>query len=339
MGTPHPLSRESKWTFFQPSLGARSRYEAVNLQGGISRQHTVEGYNVCREGLLSLYRESLRVNLCKRNFSGDRTWNFVFEPKSRINLESEWARDPAGNALKIAQTHNGKLLIEKSEVEAFLQVCDALVGNTAVLLDPGRPKGGWWRTSLEGAVANWEDYGGGCIVWQGIGNFVVLHPVLLAIMTGLFRQAVVLTHIGYAEKVLESVSRARVEEALTRCDWRIALANAKALQRWIEVPVPEKGGASPFNYAFPLGYWGRFLKLQRAIRRHGHEKVFGEDLLTGWGLLAKSRTWTGAYSFWGNLEEKNTNEAQKRLLSLGRPLKRKRKKRLGLKQNTKSTRR
>ena len=142
---------------------------------------------------------------------------------------------------------------------------------------------------------------------------------MFGIVTGLYRQVALLCNAGFAEDIIEAADHDRVQETISNCDWREALSIAMDIRPWIEVPVGQNGGA--LNYPFPLGYWQRFMRLQRGARRHGYEALLDQDFVTGWTLLNKSSQWTGLYAFWGQKGE--LSDYHKRLMDMGRPLKRK----------------
>jgi len=94
----------------------------------------------------------------------------------------------------------------------------------------------------------------------------------------------------------------------------LALLLIKKTRNWIEVPVGENGYR--VNYSFPLGFWRRLIRLQRAIRKVGYEETIGQTFHEGWATTGGTE-FRGAYSFWGD-EGELTNH-HKHLMKIGAP--------------------
>lgn len=317
---PHPLTGNPKWLHVQPMMSVSFPYFVTPLPSGDPESKTLLANDTCRERLISTFRTAFQQASTQKEPVGPmEPWAWKRSPTATISFESK-AKDPQIAKLSI---HRGGYHLQAgridTDVDLFLQAVNAIVGTSCVLFDPTRPKGDWWRTPADKSV---NPQNGEMVSWFGTTNFFAIHPVLTAIVLGLYRQAAILVSIGYGEKIVNAVPRAEIEAAITDCDWRKALANAEALRPWIEVPLPKAVGTNPFNFAFPTGYWRRYVRLHRALRRYGFGKVFGEDFCANWDLLhPPSKTITGLYTFWG--WEGQYSEQHNALMRLGKPLKRK----------------
>jgi len=315
-------SAGDRWSFSQPNLGFRAKYVSIDKDGERS-EHPMRYLSTCREGVVSQARKEFQETFTTKSRTGHRVWNFSFETGSdRIDLADPTVKGAGDTKLLI----NASMLTRKEQA-VFLQVADYLVGNVCVLLNPDeRIEGEWWRTEPNDYLVP-DTTGNNCVGWNGSDNFFLHHPALLSLITGLYRQALLLTKAGYGEEILGAVPREKVDKAMTLGSWRQALANCKKLRQWIEVYTPQ--GAHQMNFPFPDGYWLRFMRLHQALRRHGYQEVFDQDFTAAWNLLAKNSNWSGMYSFWGNKkgEDGNENDHQakqrRRLMKLGKPQERK----------------
>lgn len=337
----HPLSGKDDWQYNQPASGVSTYYVSRDLSSGEETVRRLAHFTSCRENLISYLRQALqRLNTNKEKY-GDRAWEVSLKQTHDIVLDDRRCRD--GNHRTLLAIHdpipNWEIAGEGDHVdeEEFLQVANIVVGLPAALLDPNRRSGDWWVTPLKGfrgkAPATGEapkadgqaqqNY----LRWRGVDNFVLRHPALLATLIGLYRQAYLLCACGFGPQVLDSVNHDDVVEAISEAKWKPIFALADQARPWINVPAAQN--SSPVNYPFPwhtpgrkkVSYWQRFVRLQRAVRRHGYDEVLGEDLAQGWSLLNKGTQYTGAFSFWG--VEKDLKDAHRRIMKLGKPLKRK----------------
>jgi hypothetical protein len=321
MSDKHPLEQTTKpWLFSQPNLGIEAQYVSIDKSG--KRQlRKLRHLSTCREGVISNARKALQQVFCTKNRYGDRAWDFSFEQSNDLlDLADPQARE-AGRTRLLINTAD----LARDQIPQFLDVSDYLVGNVCVLLNPnGRIKGDWWKTDPKKCMAS-DDTGKNIVAWNGSDNFFLYHPALIGLVTGLYRQAFLLTKAGFGEEILAAVEREAVDEALSGGSWRKALANCKKLRTWIEVYTP--GGNYVYNFPFPQGYWLRFMRLQQALRGHTYEEVFEQDFVTAWNLLSKDNdsNWSGMYSFWGGRDgdQYYSGDAHKQrgkhLMQLGKP--------------------
>ena len=316
----HPLTNHENWKYWQPFLGAVSTVMVVKSEKE-DEIVKIGASGACREVIIALMRSSIqrRVRAAPKSSAPGRGLKTapriasvrLYDPRLLENL-------PGANYLKthpsaIKKSRLAKEEPSQEEIETFLLVCDAICGIPSVLLAHRRPTGDWWRSSPELIAQE--------IHWNGADNWFVRHPALVGLATGLFRQAAMLTAGGFAPQILETVERAKVEEALTTADQKLAYELVKKLRTWIEVPCA--GGASVINYPVPLGYWKVFDCLQRAQQRHNYREIFGTDFYGSWGLegpgaaLPYYHQYNGAFSFWG--QRTAPTAALRHLLELGKP--------------------
>lgn len=285
--------------------------------------------NTCREGTIYDLRQAMQNNLFKKETvkrPGSYPEMKLVQARVPI-LDHEKTLIPRGTAVRIqakALTHNplSKHPIAMAnepgpkQVWEFVEVADRIMGTVAVLLSPNRRQGNWWETDYTECV---KPVGGQShIHWYGSDGFFLQHPTLVALMTGLIRQVALLCQIGEGQKIIEAVSRDRINQILTEADWRLALEAAEALRPWIEVPVPRNG--SQLNMPFPVGMWRRLQRLHRAARRHGYDAIFQQSFEEGWNLGAVGTNYSGMYSFWG--EKGKETEHHRRVMKLGEPKRR-----------------
>ncbi len=321
----HPLKETSKWQYNQPSMRVDASLMSTDLNGEGMVEHQLAADAQCREEVLSGVRGQLQTMFTAKDTPPKgQPWGGQRTVTRKVDL-SEHGFENKSQSL---EGHISRISIRTTGLdyggishELFLRVADTIVGNVCVLLNPGRAPGEWWRTDPETAMTRTgEDQR---VMWNGADNFFLFHPVLLALVLGLFRQSSHMCIAGVGERILEDLPYERTEEAMTECDYRLAISNAKALRRWIEVP-PATNCGSLRNYAFPKGLWLRFMRLHQAMRKHSAEEIFGGPFEFGWNLIGKNYSWTGAHGFWGLKEDDNgTPQQYNRLLELGRPAKKK----------------
>jgi hypothetical protein len=306
-----------RWHFSQPNLGFRAKYVSIDKEGERS-EHSMLYLSTCREGVVSQARKKFQETFTTKNRTGHRVWNFSFETgEDRIDLADSTVKGAGDTKLLINAS-----MLTREEQAVFLQVTDYLVGNVCVLLNPDeRDEGEWWRTDPDDCLTP-DIAGNNCVSWNGSDNFFLHHPALLSLVTGLYRQALLLTQAGFGEEILGVVPREKVDKAMTTGSWRQALANCKKLRQWIEIYTP--GGNHQINFPFPEGYWLRFMRLHQALRRHGYQKVFDQDFTAAWNLLAKNSNWSGMYNFWGYKKgddsgDSRQSDRRQRLMKLGKP--------------------
>ncbi len=318
----HPLTDNQKWIFWQPYIQAKATVFLLDSMKKADNKGSLispVASSTCREGILS----NMRQYLWDQTMQGDqdgykKTFKRLkrvrlFDPRLHENMQGSNQIRMHENGLKPKGDHKEK--VKKGKVEEYLLVMDALVGLPSVLLSHRRPEGEWWRTDPKNCqdVAEY-------ISWNGTDNWFMRHPTLIAISTGLARQAAMLTAHGLGELVLDAVDRGDVEEALTTGNWKLAYGLCEKLQPFIE--VPNGAGGAFQNYPFPFGQWKRFDRLQRAQRRHNYEKVFQGSFYDCWGLNkeASGGKWSGSFAYWGNPGKENDNFEL--LMKLGEPRRR-----------------
>lgn len=338
----HPLSGAKGWTFVQPSIGLETKARFRSLATGEVTDLSRQIFDTCRERTITYYRDWLKNTI----IDGAK------KRKSEIILNAPEILIPGATVLSVfhvALVNSGRSEGRPAnfpnpinfptredwlKYEAnFVPIMDALVGLPALLLNPERLPGDWWRTPPEklwfdrnpaAGSPSWHTR------WQGADNSMLYHPALLAIIMGLFRQAHILFTAKQWDAILEAAPRAKVEKALTECDRKLAEELVHKLRLWINVPPAPGGDYS--NFPFPwyvrkkkqVSYWQRFVHLYRAIEAHGMGKVLGGDIAENWGLEDKSPYYAGVYSFWGSGQAQDTEErkgelteAHRRVMELG----------------------
>ena len=319
----HPLTSEPTWLFTQPYINVRSSVFLKDVETAEEIRMNIMSFSHCREGLISDIRTTLKKRTTNFIKKGECAWEGVLAPTHSLTLNDSrclGAWDTVLSVLDVPDPTTGPI-IKDNVVKKFLKVADAIVGIPSLLLNPNREPGDWWRTDTKTACRG--DSHRRFIDWGGADNFLLRHPALLAIITGLYRQAFWLCRSGYEDKVLASVDYSQVEKVLTKPTWKEALELAEQLKTWISVPVPQRGSVG--NVSFPwypraskqVSYWQRFIRLQRALHRHSADEVFAGDIFESWALLNKGSQFSGAISFWG--EAKRLTPAHKRLMELGKP--------------------
>jgi hypothetical protein len=317
----HPLTENPQWKFWQPYVEAKATVlllHSMKVANNEGELITPVSQNTCREGVLTNMRQYLWKQTMETTGSGYKKKHKrrkrirLFDPRLHEALQGANSIGIHVNGLKPIGGHKEELTPE--QIEQYLLVADALVGLPSVLFSHRRVQGDWWRTDLR--TCRQGDY----VRWWGTDNWFVRHPTLLAIVTGLARQAALLSAHGFADEVLSRVERSSVEEALTTGDWRLAYGLCTELRDFIEVPNGTDGSYN--NYPFPYGQWKRFDRLQRAQRRHDYKKIFDSNFYDSWGLNpdAQGGGWSGAFAYWGNPGKEN--EAYARLMKLGEPRRR-----------------
>lgn len=321
----HPLQDNPRWLFHQPNMRFESKYILRNLETGAESVKDIQAGFTCREQLIGAIRTPF-AQFTTTHTQKPRSYEMETKVVSEIKLEDERLLGAGLTRFSVLLPRKSPAEDEKAVAASIAKVADLVAGIPLLLLNPRRQAGGWWRTPEPYAGYN-RGTGFFSAVWLGSDNSVLRHPALLSVGMGLFRQAYLLHYAGMAEAVLASVPHEEVAEVLDAADWRRALGIVEKLRPWIQVP-PGKNGA-PHHYPFPwyqrsgiksVSYWQRLIRLHRALRRHDFETVL-QPLREGWNLSGTTASYTGAFNFWG--EGKNLTEAHKRLMTLGKPLKRK----------------
>ena len=315
----HPLLSNEKWTFNQPSVGFRAHYLAVEREVDDPEKEalTLEVDHTCREGVVNQTRQVFQTRLTNLAEVTAAAWNAKpqLEFTKTVSLTDPSSREKPCQ-LKIQWHKNYMKGWEDFPVETFLKVCDVVIGPIAVLLGPWRLEGEGWRT--DPTKAERKTNGQSFVYWNGTDNWFLAHPAMAAIATGLYRQCFHLCGAGVADQVIESLSEEEVSEVMTYNSQKLALALIKKTRPWIEVPVGQNG--NKINYAFPLGFWRRLMRLQRAIRRHGYEESLGQTFHEGWATVSGTQ-YRGVYGFWG--EEGELTGHHQHLMEMGAPRRRK----------------
>lgn len=315
----HPLEGRKEWKFSQPSTTFSTTYARRNLQTGEEKPQNLECSFICREGLLNNVRVALQMHLMEAR-EGSAAWSKRFVPQAQINFDDEELLLPGKTHLSVAIPPTVPDRLQYADT--LYKVANIVAGIPLLLLNPKREAGGWatlpprFKSVIEGRAR-----------WFGVDNSLLRHPALLSVGAGLFRQAALLVNCGLADEVLASVPQEEVEKVLVEANWKAAFGLLDQARPWIQI-LPGSGGNFQ-NYPIPwtlyvrggTSYWQRFLRLHRALRRHGFDKVL-EDFSRGWNLDGNATDYSGAFSFWG--EDGKLSEAHKRVMLLGKPLKRKR---------------
>lgn len=213
------------------------------------------GFYGCRENLARELRWNLRVGLD------------VFDPRTR---------QPGVTYLRLPYDDYVMGLGFRPRhgcLEALNHALDCLVALPALLLNPDRYQGNWWKAEKpeELLVSKQE------LRYYGVDSTCIYHPALLSLILGLFRQAVGLHQAGFTKDLEAVAPRERVVDVLTEADGVRALPLVRQLRPWLE--ADGKGTYFPIG----PGQWRFFLDLHRALYRHGFERVFG-TIEDGWGI-------------------------------------------------------
>lgn len=309
----HPLEGDEKWVFAQPDVGFNARYVSVHQKTGERETRSISNATTCREGLVHNIRQGLQNGLCLKVSTGPDEWEFSWCQVKNVDLTDPAAKESGMTALKIQRTALTQKVLSKRFLTQFIQVADIVAGPVCVLLSTGRPEGEWWRTPIEEVLQD------NFLYWYGSDNFFMQHPVLVSLISGLYRQVALLCRAGRAKEIIASVDYKQVEECLSSGDYKIALKIIEQTRPWIEVPTGKSG--NEINYPFPVGHWRRLKCLQRGRRRHGYPKLLGQDFGEGWDLVSKATQWTGMYSFWG--QKNGVTDKGHQLIELGKLIRRK----------------
>jgi len=311
----HFLTTNKNWAYLQPAVGFKARYVAVHCGSEKRKVQTVGSVASCRENVIYNSRQTLQKTVCQKVQTGSGEWQFQLKKTHEVDLEDPAAKEARMTYLLIATNvfDIDKKAAPKKDLEKFIKVADTLLGPMCVLLAHNRHEGEWWQTNPRKMFKTLQSRK--YVRWFGLDNFFLQHPVLVAIVTGLYRQTALLCRAGLADEILESVDQKEIEECLSTGNWELALPIIRKTRPYIEVPAPKGGQAR--NFVFPIGYWQRMHRLQIGARRHGYEALLDQDFSTGWSLELKGTNWTGLYNFWGEMGK--TSEAHSRLMKLGKP--------------------
>ncbi len=324
----HPLLSNEKWLFSQPEVGIKAHYLAVDRETGKKENLSLQAASTCREGVVSKIRETFRTRLTNQTLARqtDQVGWKEKRPRWAVTKDCDFAgQTDAKKAAELSIVWYAHWMSQPAaynpgfSIEEFIKVCDIVLGPVAVLLGPGRPTGSWWKTDPEKALVG----DGGKLkraYWKGSDNWFLAHPATVGIATGLYRQCFHLCAAGVAEEIIESVSDDEIEEVMSTNSQKLALLLIKKTRPWIEVPVPEGRGGYQVNFAFPIGFWRRLIRLQRAVRQVGYEESLGQNFHEGWSTTSGTSTWTGIYTFWGTVDEPTSHHEH--LMKAGAPRRR-----------------
>ncbi len=311
----HPLNSNCKWEFTQPTLRVDVACKSTDMNDKHKQAHIIHAHDDCRETVASYMRDKLRKALTKEvaPAPGRPNWETNIKETRKVDLvDHVFPKNiNKGHVARLGIDCGHAVAANNLSIDDLFKVSDSIAGNVAVLLNPGRATGEWWRSEpeLDDSYA----------MWNGADNFFLFHPVLATTMLGLYRQAYHLCRAGAGEQVLKDLPYTLTEEAMTNSDYGLAKQNVRALRRWIEVPVARDGEI--YNYPFPKGMWLRFMRLHQAMHKYDASKVFDGAFEKGWNLVCKDYEWDGSYSYWGlKGDDEGTSEHYERLLDLGRPV-------------------
>lgn len=308
------LAGDEKWVFVQPEVGFHAHYVAVDCGNQERETRSISNVAICREGVVHNVRQGLQGSLVQKVKTGPDDWQFVFQQIKDIDLEDPAAKEAGMTFMRIHKKSLDKKYLSKKILREFVMATDIVMGPVCVLLGRHRPVGEWWRTPPE------EILQGDYLRWHGSDNFFLQHPALVSLVSGLYRQVALLCRAGRGGEIIETLDYREVEECLSSGDYKLALPIIEKTRHWIEVPLGQDGHAP--NYPFPKGYWRRLKCLQRGLRRHGYEKLMGQNFIDGWALEAKGQAYNGMYALWG-MNKKKATAAGRQLTDLGRFIRRK----------------
>lgn len=210
--------------------------------------------------------------------------------------------------LKLIRTHRTAQLTD-TNIQDFIDICNAVVGPLTVLLNPDRYQGNWWQTSIGECLAGQRR--SNYLNWYGVDNTVIAHPVLTSLYSGLVRQCAYIVRTNLADQIREDIEGMGLEECLNESDEVQALRIATKMKRWICVP-PLKGGTT---YNIPVGQrnFSKIISLHKAIYKHGFEETFKSCFLKGWGVYNGCYSqYSGIHTFMGVTgQSKNGKHIQK----------------------------
>lgn len=316
----HPLDGNSDWVFHKPGLSVKIKYATVHIGSKDATkvsEHTLTGAYQCREVLIGDTRQAFKRLTTTLEAPPDGPhWNKILKQVKRVVLDHESVLGPEDCLLSISSVTSAPA----EEVKQFLKVADIVAGIPLALLNPKTRSKDWWDKLLDNRSQFTR------FAWLGTDNGILQHPAFFSIATGLIRQAFLLHRCGFGEEILESGNHEEVLEAIISNDTKALLKQAEVFRPWINVPIASRSEGL-VNFPFPwvkpqakkVSYWQRFIRLERAIRKHGLNAVIGEDFTQGWDLLGKNICYSGAYSFWG--AGSNLTESHKRIMKLGQPKK------------------
>ncbi len=312
-----------RFLFDQPFVGFRTQFRSTPIKGkGKVQTHTINYGGDCREELVWDSREFLQ-NKSVRWSKKRNSWEKIATLSHTLDLDHPTLRQPEVTYLWVNGEDDFDGTFQGTCRRAccigkFPELMDAIVGPVAVLLNPDRYVGNWWRTlpeEVRGMVSG--PYHQEEMRWYGTDNFFLRHPALTSLMMGMFRQGVLLFQQDYDQAILEAVKRKDVEDCLTNADPVLAMRILKALRPWIEVPRQVD------NFSFGKGYWDRLRLLHRAIYRHGYDALFDADLQHSWNIATEGgkgdrySVSKGPMEYWGTTGSRVTPEG-KRLAKLGK---------------------
>ncbi len=313
-----------EFLFEQPFVGFRTQFRSVPIAGKDKpRTHTMNYGGSCREELIWDSREFLQSKAVTRKKKRN-SWERTATLEHTLDLDHATLKQPEVTYLWIngEEDFDGHALgvcRKACCIGRFPELMDAVVGPVAVLLNPDRYVGNWWKTLPEEVCGKPKHYQAEDMRWYGTDNFFLRHPVLTSLMMGMFRQGVLLFQQDYDEAIRKAVKRKDVEDCLTNADPVLAMRILRTLRPWIE--VPQKYMVQ--NFSFPKGYWGRLRKLHRSIYRHGYDALFDGNLQHSWNIAednqkdSRYEVTKGPMDYWGATGGKTT-PAGKLLAKLGK---------------------
>lgn len=311
----HPLRKDPRWRFRQPSVAVKSAYTLVNPKTKSRRLTAISGSSVCREGTIGTLRRAF-VRKIARAGPHPRGWGIRHVKNREVDLLDPRAKRAGRTTLTISAGSVGR------SIRNFLYVADAIMGPIGVLLNPDRPRGCCCPSVLV------KDANRRGISWEGIDNTILYSPALVSMMSGLYRQCALLCEAGYAKEILSQVDRREVRRIIERNDTVAAREMIRRLRRWIEVPIP-RGGCKD-NMPFPFGYFYRLNQVISAVEKHGTHAVFSRGFLASWALSPQRIRRDGLYSggasrgMWSSWGDRKKTKAYQQIADLAKGRKRSR---------------
>lgn len=213
---------------------------------------------------------------------------------------------------RMIRCSRGKRLT-KTDIQNYLDICDAVVGPITVLLNPDRYQGNWWFTGVDDCLV--EGKTSGDLRWFGVDNTILAHPALTSLYAGLVRQCAYIARTNCADQVREDVEGMNLEDCLNESDEVQAMRILKKMQKWIAVPTL-KGGRSA-NIPVGTGTLHKIIDMHKSIYEHGFEATFrGRSFIERWNLSgATGKLVNGIHSYMG---EKGTNMNGKYIIRMSR---------------------
>jgi hypothetical protein len=332
----HPLSQEPEWYFTQYPVQIHAPIYRVPDAGSKAKRgiFAIDAYSTCREGLMNQIRRQISDSCGEVESRTRGGWKKDWAPKASVDIEHPTLRQPGKSFIAVDSSHiTANHLIKTGgpsqrnwgapkratnvEIQAYLDICDAVIGPITVLMNPDRYQGNWWSSTPGESREDKKHLGQTkkMLRWYGVDNTCIAHPALASLYSGLARQCACMARTNMVDQVREDVEGLGLKECLTTSELDLALIIVKKMRRWIEVPVP-KGGLQS-NVPVRLGSFSKIPALHKAIYTHGFGKTFGATFLEGWaagsmygGSGDHGKAYSGIHDFMNRTTGVGTNNAR-----------------------------